>query len=206
MATPLWAFDSGSTGADGAFNPTSSQEIQLPANGIFNYTTVNIPTGITITYTPNAANTPVTLLAQGDVVIDGVIDVSGQTGGSIDDGLPNNSFVLTPGGPGGYAGGRGGLPPAGIVGQTDGGTGLGLGGGLGASLCSTSMGGGGSFGTQGGNDECSSRRSSTYGSTALLPFIGGSGGGGGKSNILLSASGGGGGGCHPHRWLHYPDR
>lgn len=78
----LLAFDSGSTGADGAFAPTISQSVALPADGIFNYTTVNIPSGVTITYTKNTVNTPAIILAQGDVVIDGIIDISGGDGGS----------------------------------------------------------------------------------------------------------------------------
>ncbi|MFN8000558.1 MAG: hypothetical protein U0X75_06020 [Acidobacteriota bacterium] len=70
-------FNSGSTGADGAFNPTQSQQIQLPESGVFNYTTVNIPVGVLITYKRNSRNTPVTILASGNVTISGVIDVSG---------------------------------------------------------------------------------------------------------------------------------
>ncbi len=44
------AFDSGSTGADGDFNPSVSTEVQLPPNGILNYRSVNIPTGVTVTF------------------------------------------------------------------------------------------------------------------------------------------------------------
>src|SRR5262245_3191512 len=80
-ATPVHAqFSSGSTGADGAFNPASNVTVTLPANGVFNYTTINIPSGVTVKFTRNAANTPVTLLAQGDVVITGTIDISGSPG------------------------------------------------------------------------------------------------------------------------------
>src|ERR1041384_4968022 len=43
-------FTSGSTGADGAFSPTVSASVAVPESGVFNYTTVNIPTGGTITY------------------------------------------------------------------------------------------------------------------------------------------------------------
>jgi hypothetical protein len=43
-------FSSGSTGADGAFAPTVTQSIAVPASGVFNYTTINIPSGVTITF------------------------------------------------------------------------------------------------------------------------------------------------------------
>src|SRR5262245_17433813 len=52
-----FAFTSGSTGADGAFSPTVNTTVALPPNGIFNYTTVNIPAGVTVTYTRNVTNT-----------------------------------------------------------------------------------------------------------------------------------------------------
>src|SRR5215831_17096880 len=89
-------FNSGSTGADGAFAPTASQSIVVPASGVFNYTTVTIPSNVTITYLPNAANTPITILASGDVQINGSISVNGQNGSS-------HGF----GGLGGPGGGRG---------------------------------------------------------------------------------------------------
>jgi len=90
-------FSSGSTGADGAFSPTASQTIQVPASGVFNYTTVNIPTGVAITYVQNATNTPVTILASGTVQISGQLIVDGQGGST-------QGF----GGLGGPGGGRGG--------------------------------------------------------------------------------------------------
>src|SRR5947207_5749504 len=75
-------FNSGSTGADGAFSPTSTTTVALPATGVFNYTTVNIPTGVTVRFTRNPSNTPVTILASGDVTIAGAIDVGGVAGGT----------------------------------------------------------------------------------------------------------------------------
>lgn len=42
------AFDSGSTGADGDFAPASDITLGLPDSGIFNFTTVNIPEGVTV--------------------------------------------------------------------------------------------------------------------------------------------------------------
>src|SRR4029079_3177509 len=108
------AFNSGSTGADGAFSPTVSTQVQLPESGIFNFTTVNIPSGVTVTFKRNTANTPIVILATGNVTIAGAIDVSGSSSANVgaagdgnlgDDGIPGR------GGSGGQDGGRGG--PAG---------------------------------------------------------------------------------------------
>src|SRR5437899_11255426 len=60
-------FSSGSTGADGAYAPMANTTLTLPPNGVFNFTTVNIPSGVTVTFVKNAANTPVTILASGIV-------------------------------------------------------------------------------------------------------------------------------------------
>ncbi len=105
------AFVSGSSGADGALNPSANVQITLPENGVLNYTDVNIPAGVTVTFRKNAVNTPVYLLVSGNITIAGSIDVSGGTaaatgtaggGNTSDDGNPGQ------GGPGGYDGGRGG--------------------------------------------------------------------------------------------------
>ena len=133
------AFNSGSTGADGPFNPTVNTQVTLPDSGVFNYTSVNIPAGVTVTFKRNTANTPVVILASGDVTIAGTIDVSGAAaaaagaagdGNQGDDGLPGK------GGPGGFDGGRGGTASSdnpGVSGnptlKNPGGAGLGPGGG-----------------------------------------------------------------------------
>jgi hypothetical protein len=172
-------FNSGSTGADGAFSPTSSQSIQVPAGGVFNFLTVNIPSGVTITFTRNAANTPVTILASGNVTIAGTISVAGQNVGS----SVNNGGL---GGPGGFNGGQGGYgfsPYAGVAGE---GPGAGTGGGSvnGGSLGS---GGGGHAGAgANGGGPTAGQGGATYGSATGIPFIGGSGGGGA---ILIASSG-----------------
>ena len=74
------AFSSGSTGADGPFAPTASQTIIVPDSGVFNFTTVNIPAGVTITFARNSSNKPVTILANGDVAISGTINIDGKSG------------------------------------------------------------------------------------------------------------------------------
>src|SRR5438552_2036056 len=95
-------FNSGSTGAHGALNPSAHLTLTLPASGVFNFTTVNIPGGVILRFTRNATNTPVTILAQGDVIIAGTMDVSGSAGGA-------GSLTGTLLGPNGGAGGPGGF-------------------------------------------------------------------------------------------------
>src|SRR5712692_3598038 len=74
------AFDSGSTGTDGAFSPTVNTTVPLPPSGIFNFTTVNIPSGVTVTFLKNTTNTPVVILASGNVTIAGSIVLTGTAG------------------------------------------------------------------------------------------------------------------------------
>lgn len=203
-------FDSGSTGADGPFNPPSQVPagtqvrgdctrypgcnviVPLPPNGIFNFTTVNIPNNnITVSFRPNQFNTPVTILAQGDVTIAGTLSVNGSPGFRGSEGGAGGL-----GGPGGFRGGDGGRFDANLFG----GAGLGPGGGApgtrlaGCSSQGPEAPGEGSFGTVGrGNSR------PTYGLPSLLPLVGGSGGAGGNcpSDRCTAGSrpaGGGGGG------------
>lgn len=204
------AFTSPSTGADGAFSPTVNTVVALPPSGIFNYTSVNIPAGVTVKFLRNTTNTPVVILATGDVTIAGTLDVSGTSSanvGAAGDGALGDDGTPGIGGPGGFAGGSGGL--AGSSPALPGGTGLGPGGGPaglpspGSNFCSAGTplgGGGGGFSASGGNSSiCGTAGLVTpggvaYGSSQLLPLIGGSGGGAGAGGVSLSGSGGGGGG------------
>lgn len=221
VAAPSWAFNSGSTGADGALNPAVNTEIQLPASGILNYSSINIPAGVTVTFKKNAANTPVYLLVSGAATIAGSINISGQdstNSGTYGDGNQADDGIPGVGGPGGFDGGRGGRDDQSqsptIV---RGGAGLGPGGGGGGtelawSNCDSgryenSFGLGGAYAEKGSNfrylDYACSRTSANeaadlaarpYGSSSLQPLIGGSGGGGGKGGTNYAGSGGGGGG------------
>ena len=66
-----------SDGSDGPFNPIGPLfTVDLPSDGIFNFTTINIPEGVTVKFNRNAANTPVYFAATDDVIINGVIDVT----------------------------------------------------------------------------------------------------------------------------------
>ena len=198
-SSAVLAFNSGSTGADGAFNPTASTMLPMPANGIFNFTTVNIPVGVTVTFQRNATNTPVVMLATGDVIIAGTIDVSGTVSATNtwfgNDGQPGL------GGPGGYDGGQGGL----AFGTRRGGNGLGPGGGLAGGINSVNgnngNGGGGAghaaAGTAGVGNNLNNgggAGGAAYGSIFVQPLVGGSGGGGGGGTAFVRGTGGGGGG------------
>lgn len=215
VAPSAWAVDSGSTGADGAFNPTVNTEVALPPSGILNYTTVNIPAGVTITFKDNAANTPIYMLASGDVTIAGTIDVRGEDAaptGTYGDGAQGDDGIPGEGGPGGFSGGRGGRDDttqrAAII---RGGAGLGPGGGPGGlegeNGCNTYggyykyNGTGGAYAAAArqyyswyGCDSSLEPQSEPYGSELLQPLVGGSGGGGGRGGTNYPGAGGGGGG------------
>ncbi len=187
-------FISGSSGADGPFNPPAQVPagtvvtgntitVPLPANGTFNFTTFDVANGITVKFTRNAANTPVYLLTMGDVNVAGIIDVSGEKG---TDGVYGNIRVPVPGGkggPGGFDGGYGGQPDYGdSLGITVPGIGLGPGGASSnpphIGNLRDGYGNGGSY----------------VGGNALQPLIGGSGGGGSYAGDAPTSGGGGGGG------------
>lgn len=214
------AFNSGSTGADGALNPTVNTEIVLPASGVLNYTSINIPAGVTVTFKKNATNTPVFLLASGNVTIAGTIDIRGgdaKATGTYGDGALGDDGIPGTGGPGGFDGGRGGREDAAQrVDIVRGGSGLGPGGGRGGleggNGCANDgtsyfkyEASGGAYGDStwgyylSGYCDGNYRSNYTpaakaYGSALLQPLIGGSGGGGGRGGTAYPGSGGGGGG------------
>lgn len=169
-------FDSGSTGALGDLVITNDTQIALPPDGVLHYRSFSLTGGKTVTFTRNANNTPVYLLSQGDVSIEGTINIDGGSGNGAGPGL---------GGPGGFDGGRrsnGSQPPgdgngpgAGKAGVQDSGD--------------PSAAGSAGFGSQGGGGS-STNTGSVYGNPALIPLIGGSGGGGN-----YAAGGGGGAGA-----------
>jgi hypothetical protein len=208
-------FDSGSTCVNeadpdclGPFAPSVNEIVALPPDGILDYTTFTIPYGVTVTFTKNAANTPVIIRTTGNVLIEGTISVSGTSAassGTYGDGNLGDDGQPGLGGPGGFDGGYGGYSPlfGGASGQKGGG-GSGPGGGqTGTGLCNGygAGGGGGGFGA-GGTTSLSSAYcgavegsgGSAYGQATLLPLVGGSGGGGGAAGSSYNGSGGGGGG------------
>jgi len=177
--------NSGSNGSDGAFNPTTNTIVNMAdhPSGIYQYTTVNIPSGVTVTFLANANNTPVVWLVQEACVISGTIDISGKT-------VDWDSSVAGIGGPGGFRGGGG------VNGTSSATDGQGPGGGVVTA-------GAAAFGTfptcwNGAGYVTVTNGSSMYGNQYIIPIVGGSGGGG-SSNVCnangFGEGGGGGGGA-----------
>ncbi len=195
-------FSSGSTGASGELNVTSNTAVQLPESGVIHYTGITVAVGNTLTFLRNTANTPVILLATGNVTIDGTIDLNGE-GGSTGSTATTNE---PQGGPGGYPGGFGssGAPGEDRIGTSGGGPGGGPAAAppLDADPWEASDGDGGSGGShfsqgqQGVDNDAG--RGPTYGDSHLVTLTGGSGGAGSAVNSGLAnfgPSGGAGGGA-----------
>jgi len=171
--------NSGSDGSDGPFNPTTNTVINMADHptGIYQYTSVNISSGVTVSFIPNANNTPIVWLVQSNCVIAGTVTVPG--------GCPfwiNNYAIGGTGGPGGWGGGSGGAYPS--PGQGPGGS----------MACSTNLPSGGSFGSQGQSPGPWAAAGAVYGNSFLVPILGGSGGGGYNNGSTHGGGGGGGGG------------
>lgn len=187
-------FDSGSSGAYGPMNITTNTILNLPADGIFHCTTITVASGATLRFNRNSNNTPVYLLATGDVSIAGTIDVSGGN-------APTNTHIGGIGGPGGF---DGGWPGDNLVFP---GYGYGPGGGRGgAKSLGTTRGEPGTAGagayasaaigiySQSGMPfgYISTNKGTPYGSELLVPLAGGSGGGGTEGSPGMGGGGGGG--------------
>ncbi len=154
------------------------------ASGIWNYSTINIPTDVRVVFKKNSANTPVRWLATGDVVVNGTIDVGGE------DGLNSLPLgVVAQGGAGGFAGGRGALRQD-QSGSFVGGPGQGPGGGLPGTSLQTNP---NLHDGKNGNYSDATLPGS-YGNVFIQPLVGGSGGGGGASSETVNGGNGGGGG------------
>lgn len=160
-------FTSGSDGSYGAMTITANTTLDLPPDGIFHCTTINVAAGTTLQFNRNALNTPVWLLATGDVRIGGTIDVSGSA---------NNGGAPGLGGPGGFDGGFGGYGGSGPA--TSGGNGQGPGAGVRS----------GAFPFPAYHGQFAG----VYGNALLSPLIGGSGGAGRDGNPGYGGGGGGG--------------
>lgn len=202
------SFSSGSTGSDGSLDlswvdqPPSSQYFTdvifdpasygpagskraLDANGdnVFHFTTIRIPSHVRVVLRAPEHNwVPVYWLAQGEVVIDGRVDLSGEDGHS-GTSVGVGRYAALPG-PGGFAGGLGSSSLNFATG------GFGPGGGRVTNQVTYGSGGSHSSNGEGNNP------GATYGSPFLLPLVGGSGGAGGGENDAVSTQnyGGGGGG------------
>lgn len=188
----------GTNGSSGVLNVTENTTIDLSlaatgswngansANGIydaakwavvFNYSSVNIAAGATLTFTNHPSKAPVVWLVSGNVTIAGKLSVKGA------------NWVYAPllaeAGPGGFRGGVGSL-----ISGPNGAAGFGPGGGFQQSSAGRS----GSYGSAVSD-------SPAYGNPSLIPLIGGSGGAadpeyqGYGSNGSTTNGGGAGGGA-----------
>lgn len=172
------AFNSGSNGSFGPITLSGNQTltIPLPEDGIIHATTVTLSGNSRLSFLRNASNTPVYLLATGDVrVLDSAqilangSNASGGIGGR--------------GGPGGFDGGN-----AATI-STPASDGKGPGGGRAGDSSSGVTGcGHASYGTR---SNSRTNNGSNYGRPSLVPLVGGSGGGG-RSDIVNGGGGGGG--------------
>jgi hypothetical protein len=192
-------------GADGVLFPFSNEEVidlasanagawdsvpAKPGRGVydddkwavvFKFSSVNIPSTATVRFVNNASRAPVVWLVDGDVKIDGTVDLSGRS-------PDGRQGLFTEPGPGGFSGGRATIP-----GADQGNGGFGPGGGMrngGAGFAKD-----GTLGEIGGDWWHDRVRAGSfpYGDAQMLNLIGGSGGGGGVPNSPERSGGAGGG-------------
>jgi len=188
VASRAAALDSGSTGALGALTPVADVTIPLPPDGVLNYTDVIVPAGVEVTFGRNARNTPVYLLATGDVVIEGTISVAAP---HPEPWAPTERADVvgfgTPPGPGGFHGGS--------QFATGGGYGFGhAAGGPGVNdNCNGSAGGSAvSIGQQGYANPLCPRPASVNPPVSVFGWRLGHGGSGGAGSVYAVGGGGGG--------------
>jgi len=190
LALPARAqgFDSGSTcatnppgqgGCLGNVTYSTNTVVTLPPDGILSYGTLTVGGSATVSFTKNALNTPVYILATGAITVTGTISANGSQGTSTTGGA---------GGPGGFDGGH-----PGMLGNVAAPAGAGFGPGAGkpgVSGFGTNHPGEAAYRTAPSASYPSTNAGSVYGTALLMPLVGGSGGGGTDS----AAVGGGGGG------------
>jgi len=163
-------FSSGSTGADGPLNVSGTVNITVRPGGVYNYTTVTLNTSSTLNFVAGDDNSPVVMLATGDVTIGANAMISVNGSGGTTGGVPPMGGV---GGPGAFAGGDGG------VSSQLGSGGRGPGGGQPAAVIPGTA----QAGKYGVPDAF----------VSLIPLFGGSGGAGGGGTAAVASGGGGAG-------------
>lgn len=169
-------FEAGSNGSLGDVIITTNTTLDLPEDGKLHFRSLIVSNDVTVRFNRNARNTPVFILSQGNVVVNGTINVDGGDRSANAGGL---------GGPGGFDGGK-----PGFGGEVPPGFGYGPGGGAFGNINNCSIADnpqGGSYGSLG-----IGASSGIYGNALLVPLVGGSGGGGSQGS---TAGGGGGGGA-----------
>ena len=178
-----WLWDGASWSAPVQVQPDPVIDMSTRPNGIWHYTTIDVPAGVRVSFRNNDANTPVVWLATGLVQIAGEINLDGASGSGNTD--PGSEVS---GGPGGFAGGLGGQQAT-FNGSYAGTPGEGPGGGL-PGIAQSEPGGSGGYATPGSG----SLGGPTYGNSLIRPLVGGSGGGGGAASTSSDGGNGGGGG------------
>lgn len=182
-----------SDGSDGAYSPAASTVVDLSqavtgnwsdpntANAgkgiydaskwavVYKFSSVNIPSGVVVTFKNHPSKAPVVWLVSGNVTINGTVNLNGSD--------TINADLTTEPGPGGYRGGARGSQYS-VAGA-----------GFGPGASNTSA----SYGTKTPNPS-----GPVYGNVQILPLIGGSGGAGyvgtgsggaGAGAILIAATG-----------------
>lgn len=205
---------SGGSAALGDLTPTAGTVFlngDSQPGSTFNYRTINIPSGVTVSIT---GTRPVTLKAI-DFTLNGAIDVSGGVGqvGRSKSGSAPTTAEVAPGGVGGPGGGVGGIATTSFTGGAAGGTGgrgtdsdggnpstFGGLGGLGGKLATGSYyayagGGGGGGGRTAGKDGQAGQAVPGLAFYASWNGTGGLGGAGSSNTTLTPLVGGAGGGA-----------
>lgn len=175
-------FRSGSTGSDGALNYTTpgtyifdptALGLDPAGDGVFNFTTINIAAGVTLILNSDYhLNKPVYWLASGNVTIDGTLVLDGGNGNAPTTVL--SSLAPAAPGPGGYAGGVGGVVATGTT------------------LPAPQPGSGPGGGAAPTAPNVSGNNGVFTGNQFLTPPVGGSGGSGGAYGATDGTVGGGG--------------
>ena len=125
-------FDCGSNGSDGAlvfvnpavrttvlFDPSDTtmvgRVLDADHDAVYHFTEIHIPANVTLRLRADKAGwSPMYWLSQGDVLIEGAVDLSGEPGGAASDTKPMQPSIP---GPGGYPGAWGASSALGISGQ-----------------------------------------------------------------------------------------
>ena len=185
------SIDVGSTGADGAFEPLTSVQIDLGVQGtydpvhwrvVFNYSSVHIPAGVAVTFKNHPSRAPVVWLSQTDILIEGGVSVDGQGG------LVYVSQYPEPG-PGGFRGGMYEGPNPEWLSSS----GFGPGGAYQNQSTSSTASSGGGYGSA-GQSFGGGVGGYAYGDPTITQLIGGSGGAAGRPGPSGYGWGGGAGG------------
>jgi plastocyanin len=180
--TGSWDSDNSSNAGKGTYDPQKWAVV-------FKYSSVSVAAGAVVTFKNHPSRAPVVWLVNGNVEIDGTVNLDGQNG--------QPAPTLSEPGPGGFRGASTPIPADGIT------SGAGFGVGGGSHGFDVPNGGRtttrpGSYGTAGDGVG----PGAIYGNPAIIPLIGGSGGGAsgygggehggggaGGGAILISASG-----------------